>query len=167
MWIENLRGTLYQTGLNAKGNMQHQSQFLDSVSYSRGKHQIKTGFDFRRMNPTPFIRKNDVFVYFNSSESLMSGVADQVQTQNNTIQPALRFFNIAAYAQDTWKVSQRLTLSYGLRWERNPAPKKTTSHPAFALDQTDDLATTQLNRSSGRCHVVAADSSCDSSLAVR
>jgi hypothetical protein len=144
MWIENLRGTLYQTGVNARNNGQHQIQITDSVSLLRGRHQWKAGFDFRRLEPTISTRLYDLFPFFDSSESLQSGVADSVNTQDNSIQPRLRFFNIAAYLQDSWKTSDRLTLSYGIRWERNPAPSELTGHPPIAVDQVTDLSTTVL-----------------------
>ena len=43
---------------------------------------------------------------------------------------ALLFYNLGVFAQDTWRMSPRMTLTYGLRWDVDFAPS-TTSGPGL------------------------------------
>ncbi len=54
-----------------------------------------------------------------------------------------RIHNFSGFLQDTWRVSRRVTLNYGLRWEINPAPSGRLL--PYRLDQTYDLLRTQLS----------------------
>jgi hypothetical protein len=49
----------------------------------------------------------------------------------------LRFLNLSAYVQDTWR-RNRLTLTYGLRWDVNPPPEGSGSTDIYTLTQVDD-----------------------------
>jgi hypothetical protein len=44
---------------------------------------------------------------------------------------------VGPYAQDDWKVSQKLSINYGLRWDFRAAPYETSNH-FFWLDPTND-----------------------------
>jgi len=106
-----LRGKYFQRQLSA----------VDSISYSIGSHRLKWGVDYRILFPTygppPLIATYKV----TSTSDLDAGNVSIAQTiASQTAHPI--YTNFSVYGQDTWRASDRLTLTYGLRWELNPAP---------------------------------------------
>ena len=58
---------------------------------------------------------------FDGAAGLASGRTTTGFTE--AVDPApLLFQNFSLYGQDTWRASRKLTLTYGLRWDVNPAP---------------------------------------------
>lgn len=112
-------------------HLQRQQNLVGNVSIVSGGHQFKIGSDYRRMTP---LWRNRVYaqsIQFSgvlaangaaSPGTAVSGIAAIAQASASENNSAL-FENISAYFQDTWKVSRKLTLTYGLRWDVNPAPK--------------------------------------------
>lgn len=124
-----------QTGGTASNvGRQRTYQVLDNLTWTRGKHALKFGADYR------FLEGLSVNVYaalrlgqytFDNSvtrnligapyAAFLLGVPDQ--TRLNTVTESNSDGYGSAYAfyfQDDWKATPRLTINYGLRWEYHP-----------------------------------------------
>jgi len=111
-------------------NRQRQLNFVDSVSLQRGPHSIKFGIDFRRLSPQVQPAAYTQSVYFLSVESAGSGNVDYQANINSSLPVTFLFRNLGVFAQDTWRVVPRLTLTYGLRWDTDFVPTS-LSGPGF------------------------------------
>ena len=129
-------------GNNAR-NVQRQINLVDAVSFVTGPHQLKFGADYRRLSPT--IRPSEYFqqAAFTSANEVRTATALIVLIIAS--QPARPLFkNFSAFAQDTWKATPRLTITYGSRWEVNPPPKAADGNEAFTAIGLDNPATIAL-----------------------
>jgi hypothetical protein len=103
---------------------QRQFNLVNNLSYVAGTHTLKFGVDHRRLAPSAnsgTYRRNFVFP---SITSLVAGVAPtaSIVALDAVLRPV--YHNFSAYGQDTWRTTNRLTLTYGLRYEVNPAPSE-------------------------------------------
>ena len=99
---------------------QKQWNVTDAVSLSLGRHQVKFGVDYRRLAPFAAPYAASVPYYYESESAVQTNSAN---TYLGAFAPAHPLYvNFSAFVEDEWKVSQRLSVSLGLRWEVNPAP---------------------------------------------
>lgn len=134
-------------------NRQRQFNAVDGLSVTSGAHQLKFGFDYRRLSPDNSPRVYDQIVSFTGVAgvdgfpapfgSLLSGRASSIQVSART-PVTLIFHNLSVYGQDAWRVTPRLTLTYGLRWELNPPPRAADRQELITVTNLDDLAAVEL-----------------------
>jgi len=137
--------------------------FNATFNWVKNNHSYKFGSEFRTEGYPPIVDGNTDGVYtFSAAEtgqpfqtapvnganvgfgyaSFLLGLVDQVQMSNPT-HPRTGKKQLGLYAQDTWKVTRRFTLDYGLRYDystylreqygRAPEFSPTTIHPTLGI----------------------------------
>jgi Carboxypeptidase regulatory-like domain/TonB-dependent Receptor Plug Domain len=128
-------------------HINRQVNAVDTVEFTKATHTFKFGFDYRQLMPSGGGRDAVDFSWTyggNPMPAFASGMpADYSSVDLAPDPPHLLFHNFSAFAQDSWKVSRRLTMTYGIRWDHNPPPTEASGN-TYALSQVTDIATATL-----------------------
>ena len=133
---------LHAVGAIAR-NKQRQNNIVDSLTWVHNNHEFKAGFDYRRLSPVvnpPHYLGTVFFALLTGDISTTeAGLADFVGTQSAQPNQNFIYDNYSLFGQDTWRVTPRTTLTYGLRWDYNPTPHTGSGMPApFTLAGVHD-----------------------------
>jgi outer membrane receptor protein involved in Fe transport len=138
---------------NTGSQVNNTLQAAETLSWVRGNHSFKFGADARWMQTNgadPFNQQGR-FV-FNSNEtafptaagraasghsfaSFLLGNVDSAEYNGLFVVPGNRYRYWALFAQDDWKVTRKLTLNIGLRWEYY-APRREHNDNFSSFDPT-------------------------------
>lgn len=120
-------------------NVQRQINLVESLSRQQGAHSFKFGVDYRRLTPflgNPAYEQEALFRNVSSFASGNVFVSFITSGKSGTID----FNNLGAFAQDTWRVNPRLTMTYGLRWDVDFAPYTKLGYIAVTGFNLNDLS---------------------------
>ena len=124
--------------------VQNLYQFADNVSYIRGRHTFKFGFDgWKQISPQSFTqRARGDYEYSYLSDYLFDQYPDYLgeRTVGNVTYYGDRYL-LSFYGNDIWKVTSHLTINLGLRYEYNTIPYSETLQTVNAISSVPGLIT--------------------------
>ncbi len=122
-------------------DLQRQWNIVDALSVSLGKHLLKFGIDYRRLAPRVREGSPSILYQFRSPDSVE---ANNVNSGNAFAYSGAYpiYDNFSAFVQDEWHAMPRLTVSFGLRWDVNPAPGAANGNLPFTIEGADPSSLT-------------------------
>lgn len=121
----------------AQQNLQHQINLVDNLSIEKGSHSLKFGADFRRLTPIYSPSGYLQSVSFGDLPGASTGSLD-ISYVTHDLRASLLFRNLGMFAQDTWRASSRLTLTYGLRWDVDFSPSTSEGPDLLSVTSFSD-----------------------------
>ena len=139
-------------------------QILEAINWFRGSHSVKAGFEYRRAgnNESRDRGSSGIFQFVPQFTSLpgVAGTGDglasfllgEANSANIQISDVIRTraFYLAGYVQDDWRVTNRLTINLGIRWEAE-LPRRSIDDSQNSFDLARDQSSL---RNAWRCYLL-------------
>ena len=142
----------YEGTSNSGPQVYFSRNFVVGVAKSLGKHSVKTGYVYRAisLNYTSLSNASGTFAFdtqftsSNNTTSSTAGGADAADillglpSSGNVVIPsqvAITTDYQAGYLQDDWRVTSKLTLNLGIRYEYEPGVHERNNHYAVGFDR--------------------------------
>jgi len=126
-----------------QGRFHNTYQLQDTVSWTKGKHFLKVGFDAADIRVTDTIPYNYYGTISYTAGGGYTGLADFLDDYSGPGAQVAQTFGSPIvhasiptqnyFAQDSWKVRPNLTLDFGLRYEYYGTPANQLKYPAIDL----------------------------------
>jgi hypothetical protein len=123
-------------------------QYNDTLSWIHGKQSIRFGGEFRRFRNNNFNGGTGGTINFASLATFLAGTPSSATETALPATPALRVSAFDAFIQDDVKLTPKLTLNLGLRWEYNGLPNEKYNRLAvydFAQNKLVQIGTGGVN----------------------
>lgn len=131
-------------------------QYQGSVSYTRGRHDLKagTGFVRRQLNYYQAIAGEGIFTWTGTPAAALAaflqGNVSNIQRANPLYSYYIRTTEPYAYVQDDWRLSNTLTINLGVRWDYfSPITNPHNLRANFDLDAAKIVVASDQDRSAG------------------
>jgi TonB-dependent receptor-like protein len=149
-------GTPYNIGIQTnlpQGRIANNYVIQDTISYLRGAHTFRGGFDLLKQRSRQFAPINERGSLTYNAGGGFTGLANYIDDRSGSAGSANRDFGSPAYYpelfrqayffQDRWRVSELLTLTLGVRYENFGNPVNSVRTAAFTGLFNVDPATSQ------------------------
>jgi len=130
-----------------QATIQNSYQLVDNISWIKGKHELKFGFDARDLiSASTFIQRlRGEYSYSSLGTFLQDGFPDAGLAQRNVgARPySGNLTQYYAFANDNWKVTHNLSVNLGIRYEYNGVAQSMRLFNADAIANTPGVLTFQ------------------------
>jgi hypothetical protein len=118
----------------------------DTVTLVRGSHTLRLGGDFKShaVNTNLPEEQATEFEKIENFQQFLLGFTSEADTQFGFTDKAFRSYDAALYVSDDWRVSNRLTVNLGLRWDWFGWPYEKNGYlgnfdPALVTDSSNPI----------------------------